>query len=387
MSIQYVIEFGSSKTSLGRIQIGKSSAEHRLKVISVKSEGIQAGVISDFDLAQKTLQDIISLAEDEYGWNIQSLSLGVSGKCIVGKESSSLFMVENNSKVSVHTINDLRDEYLSNYASESKELLHSFPIGYKIDDRDWILNPLGFSGSVIEANFFIVTAQKSFLKDFVSVINSCGIKVSKINSSLVCTCLHILSSLHSNGSFIFVDIGKDKTEIAKIVEGRITNISVVQVGGKQITSDIGHFFSTSVEESERLKLSVMSDSNPVGDTESKIIPVIGERMKEIADLVLNSIGPRFSFPKMLFLSGGSAHLYSAVEIFSSRSGIESAVWTPSGPSHPQKNDEATFSPCQSSIIGLASSAIELSNHRIKRLKGRRFSNFIRSVKGVIAELI
>jgi len=68
------------------------------------------------------------------------------------------------------------------------EKLHVLPYNFKVDDQEFIEDPLGMNGARLEVQVHIITAQKSSLSNLRKAVKSAGVEIDNIVLGCLCLC-------------------------------------------------------------------------------------------------------------------------------------------------------------------------------------------------------
>jgi len=208
----------------------------------------------------------------------------------------------------------------------------------------------------------LVAAKKTFVKDYVKVVQACGLECQLIDvDSFALINSFLLSSPNGQSQDIvaLLHIGANFTTI-NILKGKASHfMRDIAVGGKDLTKMIAEKLNIDVASAENLKC------NP-GDREEEIRSIINPVLSNL----LGEISLSFSYYgdqlehgiDKVFLSGGISNLKELPQFLSSNLGMEVAKWDPTAnlQINPTLNQEALKSslPILAVSVGLALSSPE-----------------------------
>lgn len=174
----------------------------------------------------------------------------------------------------------------------------------------------------------IVAAKKSFIEDYVQLIESCGLEPQLIDVdsfALINSFLLSNPGEQSQGIAALLHIGKNFTEI-NILKDRVSHfMRDITLGGKDLTKMITEKLNMDLADAENLKC------NPK-EREEEIFSIITPSLNNL----LGEISLSFSYYEdqlergidRVFLSGGSCKLKKLTKFLSSSLGMEVVVWDP-----------------------------------------------------------
>ncbi|MHA8070584.1 cell division protein FtsA [Aquirufa ecclesiirivi] len=277
--------------------------------------------------------------------------------------------------VSIQEIHALIEEAKKPVLEKNPCLLHTLPIGFKVDNLPTTTDPVGQIGQKIQADFMVVTANPdkyALLVQCLVAAESDHIKKGNIYFSPIAASTAVLSPEEKEEGVVLVDIGSGTTEISVYQNKVLVQASVLNWGGDRITEDIRIGLNVSLENAEALKttfgsaISKLIDINEVvmipGIAGRKPTPVsvknlaiiVEERLKELAAKILaeiSKIGDPQSFKSGIVLCGGAAQLPDIAELFQKITDLECRVGVPMVVQNSQASEEI-HDPSFATAIGL-----------------------------------
>jgi cell division protein FtsA len=159
-----------------------------------------------------------------------------------------------------------------------REVIHTLPQEYIIDDQDGILDPLGMCGVRLEAKVHIVTAATASAQNIVRSCYKADVEVSDIVLEQLASSEAVLSADEKDLGVALVDIGGGTTDLAIFVDGAIKHTSVLSLGGNHLTNDIAVGLRTPMAEAEVIKQKYgCAMTSMVGKDETIEVPSVGGR--------------------------------------------------------------------------------------------------------------
>jgi cell division protein FtsA len=136
---------------------------------------------------------------------------------------------------------------------QDRELIHVLPQEFVLDDQPGIAQPVGMTGSRLEANVHIVTAATTSVQNLVTCVNRAGIEVRDTVLEQLATAESALSSDEKELGVALIDVGGGTTDLAIFEKGSIWHTAVLPVGGEHFTNDLAVGLRTPIPDAERLK--------------------------------------------------------------------------------------------------------------------------------------
>jgi cell division protein FtsA len=196
-----------------------------------------------------------------------------------------------------------------------RHVIHSFPVGFSIDDSRGIRDPRGMIGTRLGVNMHIVTAASPAVRNHSAAIARAMLEPDAFVVSPYAAGLSCLVEDEMNLGVTVIDMGGGTTTIGVFVGGNLVFTDSVPVGGGHVTNDIARGLSTPIAHAERLKaLFGSAIASTLDEREMIAVPQIGEEDDGHANhvpksLLVNIIAPRieetFEMVRNRLEAGGS----------------------------------------------------------------------------------
>lgn len=335
---EYVValEIGTSKVC---VLVGEANERGQLEIIgkgTAPMKGTRRGNIVNLDQAIDALKRAVDEAEVMAGVQIDSAYVGVSGDHIRSVNSRGVVSVMNKHReITRDDIDRVIEASRSINIPGELEVLHVIPREFVVDGQDGIHDPLGMTGSRLEANVHIVTGARTHDQNVLTCVNKAGIAVRELVLEQLAAAEAVLTQDEREMGVLLMDIGMGTTDYAVFVEGNVVHTNVLPVGAGHFTSDISVVLRTPMEDAERIKKrygcalsSLVIDEEPievptVGGRAPRILSrheltgILEPRAAELAKLVwrdLEKSGLTQELRAGVVLCGGGAELDGMVEM-------------------------------------------------------------------------
>lgn len=298
------------------------------------SKGLRKGVVVNIDSTVQSIRKAIEEAELMAGCEINMVYAGIAGGHIKGFNSHGVIAVKDR-EIAKADIDRVIEAAQAITIPTDREVIHIIPQEYILDQQDCIQEPLGMSGTRLEAKVHIVTAAVASAQNIVKSVNKAGLAVADIVLQQIASSEAVLGQDERDLGVALVDIGGGTTDIAIYHNGTIKHTAVISLGGNQITGDIAVGIRTPSEEAEKIKkkfgccMTSMIDKNEtievpsVGGRKPRIVSrqILGEiiepRVEELFQLVNQEItksGYDNVIPSGIVLTGGTAIMDGMLEL-------------------------------------------------------------------------
>ncbi len=359
------------RNEYGRIDI--------LGIGTVKSEGVNRGVVSNIEKTSKAIKLAVEGAEQSSGKKFDSVHVGIAGQHIKSYHHHGM-LVRNNSltEISKADVEKLITDMHKLALPAGDKILHVIPQEFTVDDETNIIDPIGMAGVRLEANFHIITGQISASQNIIKCVEKVGLKIADMTLEPIASANAVLSEEEKEAGVVLVDIGGGTTDITIFHEGIIRHTAVLPFGGNIITKDIKEGCIVMSSQAEKLKVkfgSALSDEvydnrvitipgfkggEPKEVTERNLARIIQARVEEIFDYVLWEI-KRSGYENKLIagmvLTGGGSLLKNINLLVEGHTGHSVRIGMPIDHlAHGYSSELA--SPVYSTALGLLLTAID-----------------------------
>jgi cell division protein FtsA len=217
------------------------------------SEGLRKGVVVNIDSTVEAIKHAIEEAEHMSGCQISSVYAGIAGGHIKGQNSLGIVAVKGR-EVDEEDVQRAVEAAKAIAIPSDREILHTLPQNFIVDDQDGIRDPVGMSGVRLEAKVHVVTGAATSIQNIVKSVNRVGLEINEIVLEQIATSEAVLSNDEKDLGVALIDIGGGTTDIAVYTEGSIKHTAVLPVGGNFVTSDIATGLRTPLTEAEKIKV-------------------------------------------------------------------------------------------------------------------------------------
>jgi cell division protein FtsA len=288
------LDVGSSKICCFIARADDDGAPRVLGIGQQASRGVRNGTVVDMAAVETAIRNAIHAAEQMAEATIDQAIANLSG----GHPASASVDVE----VAIHGLEvgdaDLRRAFAHGHqaqnlevqAENGRQLIHSIPIGYKVDGNRGIRDPRGMFGEQLGVEIHFVTAASGAVRNLTTCVERCHLDLAGFVVSPYASGLAALVDDEMELGVTVIDMGGGTTTIAVFYEGNAIYTDVIPVGGIHVTNDIARGLSTSVAGAERLKtLFGHAMAATGGDRETVEVPPVGEEDEGAGQIIPRSL--------------------------------------------------------------------------------------------------
>lgn len=331
------LDLGSSRVFAAIGEVTGDSRHPGVRVLGVGSErtnAIRRGVVRDIVEATRAIERALKDAQLMAGVEVGTLYCGIAGEHLSGRLSHGVVSVTGNE---IRTADVARvNEVAANVSfSRDHELLHAVPQDYLVDQQAGISDPIGMSGSRLEAQVYLVTVLSSAVVNLQKCIERAGFRVGEFVLEPLAASLAALTPDERELGCALVELGGGSTNVAVFQNGKVCHTASLMFAGSHVTNDIVHGLQVPQLEAERLKEQFGVAYEPlVSDGATIDLPggpgqpgrvadrrvlahIVHMRLQEILELVVDELsrtGFRQRLAAGVVLSGGGAQAPGIVEL-------------------------------------------------------------------------
>lgn len=233
-----------------------------LGVSEVKSQGIRKGQVVDIEEAVHAINSSLEAAERMAGYSASHVMVSLGGSQIDCQNSRGVVAVATpNGEISESDLQRVIDAAKAISIPSTRDIIHVLPRNYIVDGQEGIKDPVGMSGTRLEVDTHIVTANSVSLRNLEKAFSEVGVDIDSFAFSGYASSLSVLSDTEKELGVILVDIGAGTTDISIYTEGSVAYSSVLAIGARHVTNDLAIGLRISLESAEKIKLFFSQNQN------------------------------------------------------------------------------------------------------------------------------
>jgi cell division protein FtsA len=217
------------------------------------STGLRRGVVVNIEKTVQCIKKSLEDAELMAGCDIRTVYAGIAGSHIQGFNSHGVIAVKGG-EVTQRDVDRVIEAAKAIAIPMDREVLHTLPQEFIVDDQRGIADPLGMAGVRLEVKVHIVTGAVTSAQNIIRSCNRSGLDVSNIVLESLASSKAVLSPEEREIGVALVDIGGGTTDIAIFSKDSIKHTSVLALGGHNLTNDIAYGLRTPMMSAEKIKM-------------------------------------------------------------------------------------------------------------------------------------
>lgn len=331
------LDLGTSRVAAVIAEVTGDARKPGAKILGVgieRSSGVRRGVLRDIEEASRAVTKAMSTAERMAGVEVGSVYCGIAGEHVAGRSSHGMVSVTSDEirTGDVARVNDMA----SNVSfGRDHELLHAIPQDYIIDQQAGISEPIGMTGSRLEAEVYLVTVLSSALLNLKKCVERAGYHVAEFVLEPLAASLAVLTPDERELGCAIVELGAGSTNVAIFQGGKIRHTGSLLCAGGHVTGDLVYGLQVTQQDAEKLKerfgcayepLVPESDVVELPSTPGQgprtahrrmLAHIMHKRLEEVLQFALDEItraGYHQRLPAGVVLTGGGALAPGIIEL-------------------------------------------------------------------------
>ncbi len=306
----------------------------------LRSKGVKAGVVTNFDEAAEAVRACISEAERMAGDTLESVHTTFS----CGRLRSEVFAANAEIGSGVVSADDLSRCLRGgrSYAvRDGRRLVHINGIGYRLDGQPGAHDPRGMAARRLTADLHAVTSDDAPLRNLSILAEKCYLRSGPMMIAPLASALAVTTEEERALGITVIDFGGGTLKIAMFSDGHFLHCDVMPVGADHLTFDIARMLQMPFAEAERIKalygtlVSAQSDSHETfsytlagceegglhQSNKAHLAEILTHRAAMIASLIaerLDRSGVQEYAGDRIVLTGGGAELVGLAEFMANR---------------------------------------------------------------------
>ena len=259
--------------------VGEIKEEGNIDIIGVgchPAYGIRKGVVINVEDTVNTIKRAVEEAEEMAGCEIRSVYASISGTHIQSINSQGVIALKHR-EVTKGDIKKVMEMAKTISLPPETEIIDVLPQEFIVDDHAGIKDPIGVAGVRLEVRVHVITASVSCIQTLMKCIQRAGLDVVDIILQPLAASEAVLTKEEKELGVGLIDFGGGTTDLIIFVNDSIRYITLLGLGGNNITNDIAFGLRTSISEAEEIKLKHGLASIALLEKDEEIeVPAVGD---------------------------------------------------------------------------------------------------------------
>ena len=310
------------------------------------NSGMRKGTVTNLAGPAEAIDTALGAAERMSGHQVKTAVLSVNGSHLTSIKADGMITVgTTDNEVTPEDIVRLEDMATTGKIAQNREILEIVAHSYRLDGQDNIKDPIGMTGTRLEIKANVVSGLLPHITNLQKLAEMAKVEVSSVVPAVLASAQAVLTENQRENGVAVLDIGAATTGVAVFEEGDLQYLSVIPLGGQNVTNDLAIGLRTDPEIAESVKLAhARFGGKKLGKVETKhekktysfeqseIDEIVGARYEEIFEAVakeLKKAGRAGKLPSGAVLTGGGANTKGLIDFTKEQLGVAARLGKPS----------------------------------------------------------
>src|SRR5439155_1409985 len=217
-----------------------------------KNTGVRRGMVRDIDETTRSVAAALKDAERMAGARVNDVTCGIAGEHVSARGSAGVVAVSGE-EISPQDVARVNEVARAVSLGRDHELLHDIPQEYVVDQQRGISDPVGMTGTRLEVEMYLVTAQSTAAQNLRKSVQRAGYRVADVVLEPLAASYAVLTDDEKELGVALVEVGGSSTGVAIFHEGKIRHLASLKYAGSHVTSDLVQGLGVTQSDAERLK--------------------------------------------------------------------------------------------------------------------------------------
>lgn len=248
--IMAALDIGNSLTKLVVAELtgGKFNV---LSVSQTKTKGIKKNTITSEDELKETISTVLKDSESKLNITIKKLIAMIPTFDLEFTIGEAKIKVDN--IISGDNVSRVILESYKGIIPDNMELVNAIPMHFKLDNGDVLFDPKGKVSTSLSVKTVIMMSPKNNVYKILSILDKLNLDIVDIGIDAIGDYYAFKNEKIDKQIGAIINIGGNNTTISIFNKGIITNISTIELGGKNIDNDIAYVYKVDLDVANKLK--------------------------------------------------------------------------------------------------------------------------------------
>ena len=222
-----------------------------LSVSETKTKGIKKNTITSEDELKEAISEVLKDSELKLNVKIDKLICMVPTFDIeftIGEAK-----INVGSQITGENVSRAILESYKGIIPDNMELVNAIPMHFKIDSGEVLVDPKGKVSNTLSVKSVLLMSPKNIVYKILSILDKLDIDIVDIGISPIGDYYAFKNSKIDKQIGAIINIGGNNTTVSIFNKGVITNVSTIELGGKNIDNDIAYIYKLNFDVANKLK--------------------------------------------------------------------------------------------------------------------------------------
>src|SRR3982751_5604476 len=217
-------------TSRVRCVVGEPASDGRMNIVGigeVESKGLRRGVVTSTESVSEAIRKAVTEAERVSGLDIESATVNLSGEHLQGENKNGVVAVAGPDKeITEEDVERSVDSACAMPLTPGWEIVARLPQEFIVDGQDGITEPVGMSGSRLEALVHVVTSPSAGRQNLEKAVTRAGIDVEQLVLEPLAAAESVLTDDDKEYGCAVLNMGAEITSLMIFGRGAVQHTAV-----------------------------------------------------------------------------------------------------------------------------------------------------------------
>ncbi len=248
------LDVGTSKV---RCIIGEHADDGKMNIIGIgesESKGLRRGIVTSAEAVSESIRKAVSEAERVAGVEVSSATVNLSGEHFKGENKNGVVAVAGPEKeITEEDADRAIESACAMPLPPGWDIVNRVTQEFIIDGQDGITEPIGMSGSRLEALVHVVISPSAARQNLVKAVRRTGLDVEQTLLEPLAAAESTLTDDDREYGCAIVNIGSEITSLMIFGRGSVQHTAVFPFGSMHFTKDIAVGLRVSIPEANKIK--------------------------------------------------------------------------------------------------------------------------------------
>lgn len=251
------LDIGSHTIKAGVIEPKENRQIELLGVYEVNTKGFEGGSVTDLGDLSSAINAALTGLMKNSRIKVRTVQLGIGGEVVRERRSSAVIPLldRGNKVISQRDALKIQRQARLLGVKVDEVILHDFPQGYKVDDINRALNPVGLYGRKLEVETLVVAVKNTTIQNLSKAVSQAGFDVENVFFTTYAATRTVLDDFQQKQGCLFIDVGSSVTDIVIFKGGQLRLLDSIPLGGNDITQAVVRRLNINFDLAEDMKKS------------------------------------------------------------------------------------------------------------------------------------
>ena len=216
--------------------------------------GFHRGELVDLDAAARAIEAAVRAAEEGSYVHAQTVFIGAASLHYRGLNSRGCVHISREDRIVTEDIRRKAVEAAERVSlPNEREIVDAIPQSFTLDEMRWVANPVGMTGSRLEAEVHLATDGACYLSNVAAAVEKTHCQAEGIVFKPLAAAEAVLTDDEKRLGCVAIDIGAAMVNYILFRNGAPRYSAVLPIGGRHVTNDIAVCLNMPIEQAEQMK--------------------------------------------------------------------------------------------------------------------------------------